>query len=122
MKNTLHIVALLLFALTQCFAPLVHAHVDGVESGNSIHTHDAPHHFSSPETTSSHCESQELQCVSIDHEYQRSVSIVITDTLAATIHPIPLIVTGDTAEPHESIRLFVSAFQKPHTQAPPLPN
>lgn len=120
MGKPLHIFAVILFALTQCFAPFVHAHVNGVESNTAIHVHDIPH-LSSPTKLLCPCiESQESQAISIAHEYQRDMTFVIPDTNHSTTHPSSPGIAGATAEPHYVLRAVALSFKKPRAQAPPL--
>jgi hypothetical protein len=116
MRIPFHILTLLIFALTQCFAPFIHAHVDGVDNGTSIHTHEIQRHIA---TDHPHIESYESQSVTPAHEYQRDDALVIAVDHASTTHPsspcISIVSVGSPA----SIRSIAFAFQKPHTQAPP---
>ncbi len=119
MKMSLHIFALFLFVTTQCFAPLVHAHVDGMQGDASFHAHDIRQHLSSPELSQCHVESYESQAISIPHEHPRDDTFVMLYISSPSAHPLPPSITKAAVEPHAPLRPPTSAFRKPHTQAPP---
>jgi hypothetical protein len=119
MRKPLHIFALFLFALTQCIAPLVHAHVNGIEANTALHTHDIPRISSASGLACSHFESEESQAISIAHEYQRDMNIAIPSTSCSTTHPLPPRISGLATAPCHAPRSVESSFHKPQTQAPP---
>jgi len=121
MNKQFQILALLLFALIQCFAPLVHAHVDGNQCGTFIHSHDIPHYYSEAELSQSHIESYESRAISIPHEHHRDDTFAIPDVLSSSIHPFPPHPSRNrnTIESGYSHPSVAFAYQKPHTQAPP---
>ena len=119
MKKQFHIFALLLFAMTQCFAPLIHAHVDGIQGDASIHTHDIPHHLSELQPSLSHIESYESRALSIPHEYHRDDTFAIQDVFFLVKHPSSRRLTKNTANSGYTHPTVAFAYQKPHTQGPP---
>lgn len=127
MKKSSHIFALLLFALIQCFAPLVHAHVDGIQAtAPSFHAHDIPRHIatqhsSTVELSQYHLESYESQAITIPHEHSRDNTPFVAYLLPASTHPSPPRITIGTVEPYAPSRSCASPFRRPHTQAPPHP-
>jgi hypothetical protein len=120
MKSPLHIIALLIFALTQCLAPFVHAHVDGLQSDATFHAHDLPHHLYLPsELSQSHIESYESPAISIPHEYQRDTILVVLDVYALSFYPSTSAINRYAINSSASLRALDYAYFKPHTQAPP---
>lgn len=121
MKKPIHIIAIILFALTQLFAPLVHAHVDGIQSYDaSFHVHDIPHNLSSIGLSQCHVESYETQAISLPHQNQKDDTLVIPDFCVSTTRPLPPGITSIPAESFDSLHSPASSYYKPHTQAPPL--
>jgi hypothetical protein len=119
MKRTLHLAALLLFALTQFFAPFAHAHVGGDHRDAGIHTSDLPHHLSYSGLTHCHLESHEAQAIGPQQEYQRDdaaaiptakIAVASQRSAARAIHP------GPTCQPGHTTTI---AYHRPHPQAPP---
>lgn len=127
MKKSLHILALLLFALIQCFAPLVHAHVDGIQAAApSFHAHDIPRHIATRhsaiiELSQYHLESYESQAISIPHEHPRDNAPFVAHLFPASTHPYPPRITIGIVEPYDTPRSLISPYRRPHTQAPPYP-
>ena len=119
MKKPLHILAIFLFALTQLFAPLVHAHVDGIHGETSFHAHGIPHHLLPIDFSQSHVESYESQAISIPHQNLGDDALDIPDFFVSSTHPLSPGVTRACVEPYDSLCSTASAFHKPHTQAPP---
>ncbi|WP_237248454.1 hypothetical protein [Sideroxyarcus emersonii] len=127
MKKPLHILALLLFALIQCFAPLVHAHVDGIQTAaDSFHAHDIPRHVTTQHSTTTglsqyHFESYESQAISIPHEHPRDDTLFVAHLIPSSIHPHPPHITISAVEPNIPLRAAASPYRRPHPQAPPHP-
>ena len=119
MKMPLHIIVLFLFVTTQCFAPFVHAHVDGIQDDASFHAHDIRQYLSSSDLSQCHVESQESQAIGIPHGYPLDDALVILDIVALSAQPVPPCITRGTFKPHDTLRLTASAYHRPHTQAPP---
>jgi hypothetical protein len=119
MKKQLHILAISLFALTQLCAPFVHAHVDGIQSGDSFHVHDIPRNLSSIGLSQCHIESYETQAISLPHQNQNNDALVIPGFCASSTHPLPPEVTSVSVELYDTHPSSASAYHKPHTQAPP---
>jgi hypothetical protein len=123
LNKSFHILALLSFALIQCVAPLVHAHVDGIQSNAAFHAHGIPHYqhlISTQELSRSHVESYESAAISIPHEIQRDNSLAIIDNAFTFSHPSSPQLTTVTPASHSSQHISTYAYQKPPTQAPPL--
>jgi hypothetical protein len=111
----------LIFALLQCVAPLVHAHVDGQLSGMLPPTLSAQHH-SDHESIKSDCavEEYESPAISIQHEFQRDNHCVIAQPAQTNIFQLPR--TADVkylAVAPPSI-IVLSPYKKSHPQAPPV--
>jgi hypothetical protein len=119
MKKPLHIFAIFLFALTQLCAPLVHAHVDGIQSGGAFHVHDIPHNLSPIGLSQCHVESYESQAISIPHQNQKDDALVIPGFCASSTRPLSPVVTNIPVDIFDPFRSAASAYHKPHTQAPP---
>ena len=110
----------LVFALLQCVAPLVHAHVDGQHSGilpPSPYAQPHSHHESTSPTSS--IEKYESPAITLSHEFQRDHQCAIPQPEQAAIFNIPSlrdIKLLDVAAP----AIFVlSPYNKSHPQAPP---
>ena len=122
MKKLLHILSLLLFTLIQCVAPLVHAHVDGIQSSATFHAHGIPHYqyqISAQELSRSHVESYESAAISIPHEIQRDNTIAILDIAFTLSHPSSPQQAKVSPYSHDSQHISTCAYRKPPTQAPP---
>jgi hypothetical protein len=119
MKKLLHILTLFLFALTQLFAPLVHAHVDGMQGETTFHAHGVPHHLSPVDLSQCHVESYESQAISIPHQNLGDDALVIPAFHASSTHPLPPGIAGASVEPYRSLHASASDYNKPYTQAPP---
>jgi hypothetical protein len=121
MKTKHRIFALFLFTLTQCFAPLVHAHVDGIQGSSdaSFHTPDIPSHFSGSASSECYVESYESQAISIPHEYQRDDALAILDNFTSSTRPSPSCIALGSLETSDLPCNTAYAYRKPHTQAPP---
>lgn len=119
MKKPLHIFAICLFALTQLCAPLVHAHVDGIQSGASFHVHDIPHNLSPIGLSQCHVESYESQAFSIPHQNQKDDALVIPGFCVSSTRPLHRSAINISVGLYDRLPSAASAYQKPHTQAPP---
>ena len=110
----------LVFALLQCVAPLVHAHVDGKHSGilppflsaQSLSEHESINSASSVET-------HESPAITIAHEFQRNNQFTLAQPVQANIFNIPCL--SDVK--HQALAapfIFVlSPYSKSLPQAPP---
>ena len=118
MRRSLHISALLLFALTQFVAPFAHAHVDGFHRDSGIHI-DALPHLHVDATSDRHFESHESPSVTPQLEFQRDAVLALPSAPAQAVQPTiagyPLAL-AIPAQPFHSANL---AYQRPHPQAPP---
>lgn len=119
MKRPLHLAALLLFALTQFFAPFAHAHVGGEHRDTGIHTSDLPRHLLHSGLTHCHIESHESQAIGPQQEYQRddaALFLSIPTAVTPRLSPGQVIHPGGHYEPTHS---FTLSYHRPHPQAPP---
>ncbi len=119
MKKMLHTFAIILFALTQLCAPLVHAHVDGMQSDSSFHVHEIPRDLPFIGLSQCHIEQYESQAITIPDQHQHNDALVVPDFRTSSAHPL---VAGLTLIPTGSFAAFSSAplsYHIPHTQAPP---
>lgn len=98
-RKPLHILTLFVFALLQCIAPLVHAHVDG-QTGTSIHAYNIPHHLSDRSVSQCHVEAHESQAIAISDEYQRD------NTLAVIVDSVPPVRPETRCRTLETIATF----------------
>ena len=117
MKRPIHIFALLLFALTQFVAPFAHAHVGGIQGNASIHTSDLPHHLDG--LSQCHAESHESQIINAQQEYQRDDVAVIPSIPVSAMPPRASNDTTHVPNEYDPLHLAVSAYHRPHPQAPP---
>jgi len=76
MKKSLQFLATILFALTQLCAPLVHAHVDGIQSETSFHVHEIPHNFAFIGASQCCVESYESEAIGIPHQNQNKEGLI----------------------------------------------
>lgn len=119
MKKPLQILAIFLFALTQICAPLVHAHVDGIQSDASFHMHEIPHNLSLIGLSQCHVESYESQAISIPHQNQKDDALVIPGFCASSARPLPPSLTNISAKLYGPLPVAATSYHKPLTQAPP---
>ena len=119
MKKVIHFLAISIFALIQLCAPLVHAHIDGIQSSAAIHIHGVPHSFSSASLSQCHVEAYESPAISIPHQNQNDRGLLIPALCASSAHPISSTTISLTLAPNPS-SFRSSAYYRPHTQAPPL--
>lgn len=119
MEMSRRLIALVLFALTQLFAPLVHAHVDGIQGEASFHTYDTPRNLASLDDSQTRVESYESQAISIPQQYHGNDALIIPTFLASSTHPLPPAVARIADRPRNPLRASESKYHKPHTQAPP---
>jgi hypothetical protein len=119
MKHCLHLVALLLFALTQLVAPFAHAHVDGVHRDAGIHTSDLPHHLLHSELTHCHIESHESQAIGPQQEYQRDVSAIIPTAPVAGVQQLSAGLAVALPRHYDPAHPCTIPYHRPHPQAPP---
>ena len=119
MKKPLHILAIFLFALTQLCAPLVHAHVGGIQSESSFYVHEIPHNLFNIVHTQCRFESYESRSISLPHQNQKDVALAIPDFCVSTTRPLSSGVTNNSVELNDTLPFAASAYHKPHTQAPP---
>ena len=78
MNRTAHALMVLLFALLQCAAPLVHAHIDGDnQHTSSVQTATQPNDYSLE--LNSYLEQSESAAISLANEFQREVSSALID-------------------------------------------
>jgi hypothetical protein len=119
MKRPTHTLLALIFALLQCAAPLVHAHVDGQHSGllpPSLETQSLSEQFAQVDCS---IEADESPAITIPHEFQRDDQPALVNHAASkTFDLLPAcqtILVSSTAPP---VSVF-SPYSKSHPQAPP---
>ena len=120
MKKPLQFFAIILFTLTQLCAPLVHAHIDGIQSDASFHVHEIPRNLSF--VGDCHVESYESQAISIPHLNQNDDVLAIPEFCSSSTRPSPLGVALAPVRPFVTFRSASSSCHKPHPQAPPQPS
>lgn len=115
------ILPVLIFALLQCVAPLVHAHVDGQLSGILPPSLTAQYH-TEPESAGAICSIEEYEspAISIPHEYQRDDFFAIAPPLPANILSLPRLTAVKHASPVAPAIVVLSPYDKSHPQAPPV--
>jgi hypothetical protein len=119
LKHPLHTLLLLIFALLQCAAPLVHAHVNGEHTGIIPPALAAPHVQDELTQTDCAIETDESPAISLSTELQRNNVPALpqpswtytAETRAAST------VKFRTPSPHPAS--FFSPYSKSHPQAPP---
>jgi hypothetical protein len=119
MKRQIHILALVLFALTQFVAPFAHAHVDGFQGNSALHVSDVPHHLPSSGLSHCHIEPHVSQAIDLQQEYQRDdAAIIPASAISATPPPAS---DGATYLPtrYDPLHSTAYAYHRPHPQAPP---
>jgi hypothetical protein len=110
----------LLFALLQCVAPLVHAHIDGNnEHTSSAQTAPQAHNYSIE--LNSYIEESESAAISLANEFQREVSSALTDhrLIAARLPSVhtPILTNHFVCT---AAYFFDSQHFSPPRQAPPV--
>ncbi|MDD4978817.1 MAG: hypothetical protein PHI29_09310 [Gallionella sp.] len=75
MYKTIQRSLLILFALLQCMSPLAHAHVNGVDAGHIVYSHDFESSASSAE---SHAESEQGAVIAMSLAYPASDGPVVS--------------------------------------------
>lgn len=120
MNRITHILMILLFALLQSVAPLVHAHVDGHNfHANSVQTALQTNNQSIQFCSSA--EEFESPAISLDNEIQREVN----DTLADNLAPLPLLPASNIAtltvtSANSWPARIDNTYRHPPRQAPPI--
>lgn len=72
----------MLFALLQCMSPLAHAHVNGVDAGHILFSHDLNSSASSPE---SHAQSEQGAVIALSPAYPASERCVVSPAHLAAL-------------------------------------
>jgi hypothetical protein len=119
MKRSLHLLALLLFALTQFVAPFAHAHVGGSHRDDGIHI-DALPHLHADATSGCHFESHESAAVTPQIEFQRDAVLALPSAPAQAVQPTIAGYPLTLAFPAPSFHSTNLSYQRPHPQAPPV--
>ncbi|OIR04279.1 hypothetical protein GALL_137610 [mine drainage metagenome] len=122
MKKTLHTLAIMLFALTQLCAPLVHAHVDGMQSDSSFHVHEIPRDLPFVGVAQCHIEQYESQAITIPDQNQHNDALVVPDFCTSSTHPLVVGLTLISIGPFAAFSSAPLSYHIPHTQAPPEPS
>ena len=115
-NRILHTLLVLTFALLQCVAPLVHAHVDGQHSGVLPPSLESHHH--SQEQAECVVEADESPAIGL-HEYQRNDQPVLAHSATAitfNIHPVVVVKLSPQSPPPA---IVLAPYSKSHPQAPP---
>jgi hypothetical protein len=117
LKRPLHTLLALTFALLQCAAPLVHAHVNGQHSGLLPPSLETQHH--TQVLTDCVIEEDESAAITIPHEFQRDEQPVLPPTNAtkdfdALPTGVVRLIKVSVAPP-----AVFSPYSKSHPQAPP---
>jgi hypothetical protein len=110
-----------IFALLQCVAPLVHAHVSGVQSGILPPSFAVHHHLENDDALKSAdtFEENESPAITIPHEFQRNNQSAIPQPGQTGIIDSPNFFSIKLQS--TLVRPVVTSFPycKPHPQAPP---
>lgn len=117
-RNPLNILTLFVFALLQCVAPLVHAHVDG-QADTSIHAYSIPHHLSDRNVSQCHAESHESQAIAISDEYQRDNALAIIVDSVTLVHPEARCATLQAIAAFNAPCALSDVYLTPQPHAPP---
>ena len=118
-KDIFKYIAMLFFALTQCVAPLVHAHIDGGVSAGSILVQKASLPTLVIDTMQSHVESDETQAITIPVVHPQNEHYIAIDS-----HPIfsyAITMATQSSRPHFREEEFcpLCPSSPPPSQAPP---
>jgi hypothetical protein len=111
----------LIFTLLQCALPLVHAHVNGIQSGMLPPSLNVQQQQSNHDILKSanFIEENESPAITIPHEFQRNNPCSIPQPQLGIILELPRLF-AITLKPTEVQPIIVSSpYNKPHTQAPP---
>ncbi len=121
MVKPLHLLLLIIFALLQSVAPLVHAHVEGGGAGIHAPGLEAPHHILNVQQANQNViEVAESAAISMADQLQRDDSVVFFPAVEVTqtVNVAPLVVIKISLP--VVVRATVTpSYQKPHPQAPP---
>lgn len=118
MKRPLRILLLLAFALLQCAAPLVHAHVDGQLSGLLPPSLETQHH---PQMQADCAiEENESPAITLPNELQRDDQPSLTQPHTTQSFDILPVATAKLAPAINDPDAVFSPYRKSHPQAPPL--
>jgi len=117
MKNLFpRILLALIFALLQCVAPLVHAHIDGQHSGILPPSFSAQHH---PDNSTGSIEEYESPAITLAHEFQRDHQCAIAQPAQTSIFNIPGLSEVKLLAVTAPAIFVLSPYHKSHPQAPP---
>lgn len=120
MKRFLHPLLALTFALLQCVAPLVHAHIDGQHSGLVPPALTAPH-LLGDQLTQADCliEADESPAIGLAYEFQRTDHPAISQPSGVNApNALPVIIVKFLPSPPPA-GTFFTPYRKSHPQAPP---
>jgi hypothetical protein len=124
MKKSVHILLVVVFALLQCVAPLVHAHVNG----EHVHAHAGVlspalelHHSLASELSQASCyiEQHESPAISLAQEFQRNAQPALpSPSFIHTVNPPSAVVVNFPAPVASRVSSFLP-YSRAHAQAPP---
>ena len=120
MRYHSRILLTLIFALLQCVAPLVHAHVDGQLSGilpPSLEIQYLPDHTSVKASDS--IVKHESPAITISDEFKTDSQRAVARPSLENILNIPRIADAKYRLAAVAAIIVVSSYYKPHPQAPP---
>jgi hypothetical protein len=112
---------LFVFALLQCIAPFVHAHVDG-QTDASLHGYNIPHHLSDRSISQSRVETHESQAIVISDEYQRDDALAVVADSITPILPETRCTTLRTIVAFNAPYAPSDVYLTPQPHAPPRMN
>lgn len=121
MKHPLNCLLMLLFALLQCAAPLVHAHVNGQHDGDISPPALKTHHYAQTSNAHADCTvgQDESAAISLPHELQRDEQPSLPQaTVAGVPTPRPVAILALPREHRMDVACF-APYRKSLPQAPP---
>ncbi|MEI7841807.1 MAG: hypothetical protein WCI39_02145 [Gallionellaceae bacterium] len=122
MTKPLHLLLLLFFALLQSVAPLVHAHVDGNQTGLSASVSKASLALLGERDASRYfLEGNESPAICMADQLQRNDSIgFMPPAVVLQVPTLPVVAVVIIFPPVATLVAAASPYQKPHPQAPPI--
>lgn len=120
LKHSIHTLLVVVFALLQCAAPLVHAHVNGQHTGLIPPALTAPHLIGNELTQTDYViETDESPAISLANEFQRNNHPAIPQpswSYTTDTPPVAVVKFLPVTPPSVS---FFSTYSKSLPQAPP---
>jgi hypothetical protein len=122
MNRLLRALTILIFALLQCIAPLVHAHIDDQQSDASILAQGVSHLNTAD--TLGHClaEQGESTTITLPQKYQRDGKPIVSNTLSVFTRPNSWVFFSPRFALAPQYSSDTTLFRTPPAQAPPLLN